>query len=91
MIMVAILGGLTFLSVRHYKNYQSKTQAKTQQASKDAQQVIKNEQDRQTIFVNAFNNLRAECEKGLIVYNTYVPAASKPKVTAPVCGVDMLR
>ena len=84
------VAGASYLSVRHYQNYQKLKNHADQVAAQQVQAERQAEVVRQASLLNAFNKLHAECEKGVSDYNALTPAV-KAKSASPVCGSEVIQ
>lgn len=81
-------------SIDHYQaNQKTAEQATAKQDAAvvaAAEQSLRAEQARQATLIKSYNKLFAECEKGVAIYNG-LPAATKTKTVAPVCGAEIVQ
>lgn len=95
-LLLVVVVGLVFISAgvavgQHYKNYQTqKSQEARVSAQKQADEIanIRNEAKVNAEALNReVERLRAECEKGVIIYGS-LTATQKAKTVRPVCDAQ---
>jgi Tfp pilus assembly protein PilV len=93
-LVAAVLSGVGVLSVRHYQNYTNlkrhSDQVAAAQAAKEVATDRQAEQVRQAAVLDSYNKLYGECQKGVAAYDQ-LPPATKAKLPAPVCGLELIQ